>query len=244
MTSDKKIIRNSRERGNALFLILIAVALFAALSYAITQSGRGGGSVSQQTALITAGQVTEQPADVRSATTRMILTGITGTSIVFDTSASQNNVFDTVTGGGGATNVPPPSSACEVAADCNAGWVYVPAYVSTGHKGYFITGVGSAGVNGSVAMALLKGTSGVTQQVCMAIQKGLGYATSTPPILATAIAMTAADANTQTTGYAVGGNVQTFSDGGGTPVLTNQDFACVQNAMGGVYAYYGALIDQ
>ena len=109
MMSDKKIIRNSRERGNALFLILIAVALFAALSYAITQSGRGGGSVSQQTALITAGQVTEQPADVRSATTRMILTGITGTSIVFDTSASQNNVFDTVTGGGGATNVPPPS---------------------------------------------------------------------------------------------------------------------------------------
>src|SRR5882757_1232710 len=106
-----------QERGNALFLILIAVALFAALSYAITQSGRGGGSVSAQTALITAGQVTEQPADIRSAATRMILTGITGTSIVYNTSASANNVFDTVTGGGGATNIPPPTTACNTAAD-------------------------------------------------------------------------------------------------------------------------------
>jgi hypothetical protein len=254
------------QRGNALFLILIAVALFAALSYAITQSGRGGGNITNQTALITAGQVSEAPADIRSAVSRMVLSGVSGTSLVYyhasSTADAAVNVF-TQPLGGGAVDVTPPTAACNAAIDC-ADWAYIAARTAA-VEGNYVKGLGTAGVGGSDAFAVLgagcggggdagqngttpcsadtintgvNGGQGITQTVCTAIQKGLGFASPyTPPTLAVLVWW-----GRTGTIYDGAGDDVTVADTGN--VTTGQDFACVLNDTGSLYNYYAVLLEQ
>lgn len=64
------------QSGNILFLILIAVALFAALSYAVTSSTRGGSTnVSPDKYRLIASQIQQYGATLSSAITRMRVSG-------------------------------------------------------------------------------------------------------------------------------------------------------------------------
>ncbi len=72
------------ERGNALFLILIAVALFAALSYAITNSSRGGGDTSRETEEIAISQVLQFANSMSVAIQRLTLFGCADDEITFE----------------------------------------------------------------------------------------------------------------------------------------------------------------
>lgn len=66
-----------RQNGNAFFIILIAVVLFAALSYAITRSSRSGtDSVSAETNKLLLNQILSYVNAQRNAVTRMQLNGI------------------------------------------------------------------------------------------------------------------------------------------------------------------------
>ena len=61
--------------GNALFLILIAVALFAALSYAVTNPGRGGGGIDKEQAQIDAAVNDQCNASVDAGRMRLTIIG-------------------------------------------------------------------------------------------------------------------------------------------------------------------------
>lgn len=66
----------NNSNGNVLFLILIAVALFAALSYAVTQSSRSGGGDASSEQMSTAfAQIQNAIADHRAAYQRLAMSG-------------------------------------------------------------------------------------------------------------------------------------------------------------------------
>jgi hypothetical protein len=74
----------STQKGNALFLILIAVALFAALSYAVTQSGRGSGNIDRETKVLETSQMYQYLSQIRAEVQRMVLIkGCSDTDITF-----------------------------------------------------------------------------------------------------------------------------------------------------------------
>ena len=84
------------EKGNALFLILIAVALFAALSYAVTNSGRGGSGIDKEQASLAASQITQYGASVETAVQRLkLINGCTNTDISFHYDSDGDGTLET-----------------------------------------------------------------------------------------------------------------------------------------------------
>jgi hypothetical protein len=190
MLSSRVNQERKSESGNVLFLILIAVALFAALSYAVTQSTRsGGGDASRETTLVNAASITQYPASVKTAITRMVVSNsINPDDLLFDppstfsslTGASVENqgVFypaSATGGGGGATYTESPAN---VMANVAPGTWHFNAENEIKDIGITIGG-GAPDATSADVIAFLPG---VSQSVCQSIHAKLGLSTTIPAI--------------------------------------------------------------
>lgn len=179
------------QRGNILFLILLAVVLFAALSYAVTSSMRGGGpDASSESAVTAASEIINYAVLLETTVQRLRLVNncalkeisfensiVSGFESNYPRADKSCNLFDAA--GGGVSWKTPDSS-----------WFVDSATVSgyTGPGGQYkeftfpvtvcVHGAGTGICDNTAATKdLVVGLKYLTQSVCDAINKKLGYAT-------------------------------------------------------------------
>lgn len=160
----------NEQKGNVLFLILIAVALFAALSYAVSSSNRAGsGNITEQQAQLAADGIFQQAAAAQQALMRMQVSGgyrledieyAPSTTLVLNSACASAACRLFHPQGGGLINVKPPRYAWR---DPNSIWAdkYVIILLS-------VEGVGTA------APDIVFLTQGLNLSVCENINKRMG----------------------------------------------------------------------
>jgi hypothetical protein len=125
------------ERGNALLYILIAIALVAALSYAVSQSGRGNiGQLNQERARLLATEIIEYSNTMANAVAQLRLRGVKETELCFDHPSWGGGNYDhagcvddinkifSVSGAGLIWSRPPPEAMDSAATPDNLWHIY------------------------------------------------------------------------------------------------------------------------
>lgn len=187
---------NIYERGNALFMILLGVVLFAALSYAVQQNFRGGNERLSQTRIeALADDVIITAAGYEKAVNKLINNGISESRVSFTLSSGDayelspvadvtEKVFS-ITGGGGGYLTPPK----DVLDTTRSGEVDYGAWIFTGAMN--VLGIGTQG-SGTGTKELLAILPYVRKEICVNINKRLGITnpSDSPPVEASAITLT------------------------------------------------------
>ncbi|MCK6418141.1 MAG: hypothetical protein L6Q57_04280 [Alphaproteobacteria bacterium] len=230
--------KHTRECGNVLFLILIAVALFAALSYAVTQSSRsGGGDANSETNLINSAQVTQYPAGVRTSIIRMIVSNnVSADELEFNTPST----FGTCTSsgiycvfhpsGGAATYALGPSDVADSGS--------AQAWVFNGENEVNLLGTSDGADDPSATEAeIIAFLPNVKTAICKKINGELGLGTGTPPTETNINVTTQMTNGVGMVSGAAGGTI-----GGDVAALDGQAFGCF--TQGAANYYYHVLIEQ
>jgi len=232
------------EKGNVLFLILIAVALFAALSYAVTQSTRsGGGSTEREQSILSGASMTQHPTSLRTAIIRMILSGVDIANLQFNAPAdfgtliTDNLVFHP--NGGGAIFQNAPSDL--MAATGQGTWFY--------NANFEVPNIGANGGSGNDIIAFLPG---ITQAICRQINTeftiDLASCTTTvggiPDLETTLTSGNISINQDDTVTFPTADQEDLQGDGTGCAAFTGQPSGCFNDTANSQFVFYSVLLER
>ena len=233
------------EKGNVLFLILIAVALFAALSYVVTQSTRsGGGSTEREKNILSSAQMTQYPTALRTSIIRMVLGGVSIENVYFNAPGDQSGISTSQLvfhpQGGGATYQDAP-------ADLSAGgnnsleWTF--------NAQFEVPGIGIDGTGGNDVIAFLPGVSdGVCRQVNEEL--GIDVANANPTCGAGVVIPPISSANAEIDKFMEEGvtfpptSALTLAPTACTTIFNRQASGCFRDVTGARNVFYSVLLER
>lgn len=231
------------EKGNVLFLILIAVALFAALSYAVTQSTRSGsGTADAEQALLSGASMTQHPTAMRTSIIRMVLGGIDISNIVFDAPANFASMSDLEAAvfhptGGGAVFQQAPADI--MAGTAQGTWFY--------NANWDIPLIGIDGGGGNDLIAFLPG---ISSAVCRNVNEEFSLDTTgctmtdgiIPDLDASTTQANIRDNYTEGDTFPVGDQEDITSVG--CTVFSGQPSGCFNDTDNNEYVFYSVLLER
>ncbi len=229
---------NDTSKGNVLFLILIAVALFAALAYAVTQTGRGGGSAEREQAAINAARIIEYAGSIRSAVERMQLINNTSDAAIS---------FDSPDWGFTDYQHGVPQPAVNQVFQANGGNINFVTLDDLGQIKFSgdnaIVGLGACDDNSSAACKeLVLLIYGISDAICTEINRNtLGN----PTIPSDSLEIGEASASTNVFNGTYGADTTVNSEIGSVALTAGQPSGCVVDTPGsGQNAFFHALIER
>jgi hypothetical protein len=226
------------EAGNILFLILIAVMLFAALSFAVMQSSQSSGSgKGNEGATVNAAQINQYPAIINAAIMRMNMNGVEITELEFNPPSEFGNltspqfaVFDSTTFG--TTYLTAPAT---VMANNQAGnWHF--------NGNFEVQNLGESVAGDFAGNEIIGFLPGVKDTVCRAMNEKLQI-----PVMPQATAAYLTDAMVDMDDTYTPPSSETVIGEAGLPALadlTSQPFGCFQDSGSGEYIYYHVVYEQ
>lgn len=159
------------ERGNVLFLVLIAVALFAALSYAVTKSTRTDSvAAHKERTLVSSASMTQYPTALKTSVIRMLLGGADISEIAFDAPDNFNSISNAsanVFHQNGGDAVYQPAEANLMAGNSEGVWFF--------NANWNVPEIGIDGAGGNELIAFLPG---INSNVCLQTNAELSIATT------------------------------------------------------------------